>query len=186
MKTKHALILFFTLILNFVLLAEQVNIQWISVMDPITDDQNNNASSSYFAQLIWSEFDTSFSSFNNFDPLSVDSGFRVLHDQEIGSEGFLLGDPFPVIFNDEDLVPGFVYTRVFSTSNPTFGDFWGQSSSFSTALVAFDSENPAGTTNLHDPGAIAVNIQIIPEPGTLALIVLAAGGIAMKFRRRRS
>lgn len=54
-----------------------------------------------------------------------------------------------------------------------------------TQVLANNPGNWDGTGSAPTNSAV-VDFVLIPEPGTLALIVMAVGGIAMKLRRRRS
>lgn len=94
-----------------------------------------------------------------------------------------------VDFNDPSLVTSNPSTWDISIPNGTLGFLSNLS-----PLVPFDdlttptvvNANSGGTWT--DPGFVGsavANVALIPEPGTLALIVMAAGGIAMKLRRRR-
>jgi hypothetical protein len=140
-------------------------------------------------QLIWSPVN-SISTINHSDPLAV-TGSELLLDQFNGDSetesGFLDAPGGVFLLNAKNYAvgSGFVYARVFDyqgSGSPTVGTWFEE-----TPLFTVNSSNPAPPpSTVSFSGATVMSQQVIPEPGTVALLVMGALGLAMKFRRRRS
>ncbi len=154
-------------------------------------------------QLIWTPTN-SISTIDGFSPFTPTGGEVLLSEYRNPDAGYILNQGGTFVGTDfgearDFFVGGFVYTRVFDYQGSTssfdlFNDLdgmWFFESAISTQLE--DGNPPVGSPGLptfHNPspGQNVVNQQFvaIPEPGTLALIVMAVGGIVYKLRRRRS
>lgn len=165
-----------------------VNIDWNSVFtDPVTTDGTTPVPNSYLAALIYSD-DNIIDPLNPADPLGPSGNDVVLTTQPvnafpdgIGLDGLIVGAQTPYVFANDNLAGGYVYTRVFSSSAPTVGDLYGESSMLTGPLTV--TTNDPTTLNSHQPVGVVVNMEIIPEPTTLALLLVGFGTVL--FRRRR-
>ena len=91
---------------------------------------------------------------------------------------------------DAPFESGFLYIRVFSAEVPTVGDYYWNGPVFATINNPGGSNprdvvstGPAGSGS-GDFGTHIVNIQIVPEPSTLAF--LGIGGLVLAIRRRKA
>lgn len=189
MKLPAIFLLFFAPLFTLA----SITLTWNSLSgdEVLLNDSSTFAPADYYAQLIWTPEQTA-SEIDPFNPLTpIGTNEVVVASQSLNTFGIngliISGD----VALDNTLVGGFVYTRVFESANPQIGQFWGQSSNFgSNALnpaqgLTVTTSDPT-TSNIHNPTGIVMNLQIIPEPGTLAMILMAVGGIVYKIRRRRS
>jgi hypothetical protein len=149
-------------------------------------------------QLIWMENFGTPNSPDSTNPFVPTGGEVLLGSTRIPNTDEDDGYVFGVTISDvsTSFVGGFVYTRVFdfqdeiSNFDPFVNSFfYGNSSVVSGPLGNTTSGDPSpALPTVHDPGSFTLNQQFvaIPEPGTLALILMAVGGIVYKLRRRRS
>lgn len=153
--------------------------------------------------LYWSP-DNQIDSFDPFGNLSTMTG----NDQLIivannSTAGILQSTDFGGTVNFvQPQTDGYIYSRVFeSTQTVNFADplswdinFTDGTFFFETSPITGPVANNTTPTNFADKGGIGPGgtatltsqLNVIPEPGTVALLVMGAFGLAMKFRRRRS
>ena len=178
-----------------------VTVNW-NMNDPsdfvFLDDKSTPVPFGSVWQLIWRE---DFGTPNAPDPLNPflpTGGEVVLGTTRIPNSSNEPGYIFGITISDSSnsYIGGYVYTRVFNFQDDIVNfDPLSDSFSFGNSAVV---TGPLGNTTsgdpspalptVHDPKSFILNQQFvaIPEPGTLAMILMAVGGIVYKIRRRRS
>lgn len=151
-------------------------------------------------QLIWSSVNA-YSSDNAVGG-SVDAGYFILWSGTF-SGGVVGGDADGgAVYSNADvggsnINAGYIYGRVFTSTSPILGEYFGQSALVSTASPFPDASSnptpPPGQLDLisgpsivydgpNDLFMLPMNIEIVPEPSVLAFVGL--GGLALAARRR--
>jgi hypothetical protein len=177
---KKSLILFSALLALSLPLFPSAQIDWLGSVK--TSDGSTDAPTSYWAQLIWSP-DNSISILDINAPLSPTGGEIVLNGtgENLVAPGFIFGSPNYADGAFGTTIPtGFVYTRIFDSSTPTIGSKFGESSLISP-VQSFIPTNPASTTD-QNFGTIIVSNEVIPEPTTIAILLMGILGL-VGFRK---
>jgi len=144
-------------------------------------------------QLIWSSTasTTDFNALNPFEPGGSDV---LLQEHRNPNPGYIIN--VNVTNSSSSFVGGYVYTRVFdyqgSTSSFNLLDLdgmWYRTSTVITGPLQNIVGDPPGSPSIHEPfaGAVQLNQQyVIPEPGTIGLLVFGGLTAMVAYRRRRS
>jgi hypothetical protein len=192
-----------------------VSVNWITfaqILDPA--NPGNPVADGSVAQLIWSP-DKTLGAFNPSSPLTPQGNDILVVQSATAFGGFIIdgvvnidgaapGTPLPAPYNVDDgeldglpfgdysfgpPVAGqdsMVYTRIFNSPAPGFGDWYGEAS----LMTLSDQDPPAGAgpgpQTLDFTGGVntALTTQIIPEPATWAFMGLGLVA-AVAWRRRR-
>lgn len=155
------------------------------------DTTGNDMPAGLYVQLIWSP-DGSYSSFDDLDPLSVDSGFVVLDTYTDPNGGafstsgtYADGSGTLTGVSEAELLAGSLYIRVYSDSSPTAGDWWGQGPIVGGLLDQDPSPTTPNFVDLTDgDNPYSTWTAIVPEPSVLALAGLGALVVAVRRFRR--
>ena len=204
-------VLLCSFIISSMVTASSVSITWSMGLDDIFRNQTDFTDEllpvgSLFL-LYWSSDQTpSELTGPALDPFSPGSNEFLIDFARNSNPGYIEGKGGT--YTDTDFVPsgiadfgtGYVFTRVFDYQGsfdftpgqtPTFDLSNVTSLSFATSQSTKLSGALPTPASLHEPfsGLMQVYLNqtiMIPEPGTLAMILMAVGGIVYKIRRRRS
>jgi hypothetical protein len=85
---------------------------------------------------------------------------------------------------------GYLYSRIIENNSPDPNTYYWQSVITGPGLTVYDEMNPDGTIITHitapaPPTSSQCNIQMIPEPGTMGLVLAGLGMIALRRFRRK-
>lgn len=164
-----------------------ININWATGTAGIVDQLGTPLSDGSLVQLIWTPV-SGPQAFDPFNPTTPQGDQILLQDSGTQFGGLIIDGGTGNItsgslgLTSAELLAGYVFTRAFSSDNPTIGDFYNDGGFAGGPLNnALAVPNPG--PNDSDASGMMTSIEIIPEPSVLAMMSL--GGFLVMLRRRR-
>lgn len=181
-----------TFLISTLLAHATISVNWVSTSGNIKlSDATTPLPVGSFAQLIHAGNNNTISTFNAADPFTVSGDDTVIETHVTTFAGFILPTPQPTTVDattfggsEDEFVGGRVYVRIFNSALSGSVTEYGETSLSSATGDQDPTAGPAAfPTTIDASGTTLMSLAAVPEPSSLALVIL--GSIVGLWRHRK-